>query len=62
MCACVGTHRLRGHIQVCKGLFKEQGRPSFLVAVKSLHIAVSGNREDLLREAAMMAQVRPDGR
>jgi serine/threonine protein kinase len=46
---------------VSKGLLSESGRPNYIVAIKTLHEgAGEGERQDLLREALLMAQFMHD--
>ena len=43
---------------VHKGVYKEEGRPAFLVAVKTLHGTLTADRDEILREAAIMVRSR----
>lgn len=42
---------------VSKGLLKETRNPGYLVAVKTLQSTAASDKEELLEEAAIMAQV-----
>jgi hypothetical protein len=43
--------------EVCKGLMSDiPGSPCYLVAIKTLHASIGGDKSTLLEEAAVMAQ------